>query len=51
MLPISVFWYFSFKVCNTTWITPSFAILFPSLLLGGFKMKYSIKLEDGFYTF
>ena len=46
-----VCWNFAFKVCNTAWIVPSFVILFSFLFLGGFKMKYSIDLEDGIYTF
>ena len=42
---------FSFKVCNTAWIVPSVFGDFSPLFFIGFKMKYSNKMEDGFYTF
>ena len=50
MVFILVFWIFSFKVCNTAWIMPIFfEIFFNQLILGGFKMEYTVNLEDVFF--
>ena len=52
VVPIFVFWNFAFKVCNNDWSMVSF---FGGgglpLFLSGFKMKYSIRLEDDFIDF
>ena len=36
---------------NTAWIMPSFCDFISPVLLSGFKMKYSINLEDDFIHF
>ena len=48
MVLILLFWSFSFKVCNTAWIMPSFGEFFYQILPGGFKMDYPVKLKGDF---